>query len=437
VVITDPIGNVFGLDRNTGGPLWQQSGLAYRNASAPTIQGDYAAVGDFEGVVHWLRLSDGAFAPRSSVGASITGKPGVSDGIPVVDATQRPAAPFAPLFGNTWENSEPEPDVKADPSLFGSSFTAPPDEFAGGADDKVELASNFDFVAPSSPSAEPGDDVSIDTDEGEFVVESASAAELATNVRASNAPPPAEEKLELANNFDFLDNSQLTGTGESWSDDRASIALEGEDEGEVIQGTVLEEEDVPVDHGDSWGTAVSQPSPVPARPPQPPAGIHVPPLAAAPVAKPPAPMAAPPRLAAPAPPPVVAAAPAGGAVVPVPGEHRIILHTVEGQVKRGAIVDAKLGEPQVHLQLASGGNEVLPKERVKALFFMLAPGARPPATAGAKVRVTFKDGRQVAGFSVDHQSQAAGFFVVPADNRTNTERIFIFRHAVQSVAVDS
>jgi hypothetical protein len=122
--------------------------------------------------------------------------------------------------------------------------------------------------------------------------------------------------------------------------------------------------------------------------------------------------------------------------VPVPGEHRVILHTVEGQVKRGAIKDARLGDAQLHLHLANGGTETLARERVKALFFMLAPGARAPATTGAKVRVTFKDGRQVAGFSADHKAPTSGFFVVPADNRTNTERIFIFRHAVQTVSVE-
>ena len=123
--------------------------------------------------------------------------------------------------------------------------------------------------------------------------------------------------------------------------------------------------------------------------------------------------------------------------VDVPGEHRVIVHTVEGQVKRGAIKDARLGDPQLQLHLANGGVETLPRERVKALFFMLAPGARAPSTEGNKVRVTFKDGRQVAGFSKDHKGATSGFFVVPADNRTNTERIFIFRHAVQSISVDS
>lgn len=95
VVVTDSTGNVHGLDKNTGGSLWQQAGLAYRNVSAPTVHGDYAAVGDLEGVVHWLRLSDGAFAARSSVGGSITGKPVVSDGILVVQTNEGQLAAFS------------------------------------------------------------------------------------------------------------------------------------------------------------------------------------------------------------------------------------------------------------------------------------------------------------------------------------------------------
>lgn len=116
------------------------------------------------------------------------------------------------------------------------------------------------------------------------------------------------------------------------------------------------------------------------------------------------------------------------------GEYKVILHTVEGQVKRGTIRDVSLGEPQLPLYLDNGGVDPLPRERVKALFFMLAPGAQPPAAEGSKIRVTFKDGRQVAGFSHDYEEKTAGFFVVPADNRTNTARIFVFRHAVQKIA---
>lgn len=95
VVVTDPTGKVWGLDKNTGSSLWQQDGLAYRSTSAPAVQGDYAVVGDLEGVVHWLRLSDGAFAARSSVGGAITGQPAVADDILVVQTTDGQLAAFA------------------------------------------------------------------------------------------------------------------------------------------------------------------------------------------------------------------------------------------------------------------------------------------------------------------------------------------------------
>lgn len=95
VVVTDPTGKVWGLDKNTGSSLWQQDGLAWRNTSAPAVQGDYAVVGDLEGVLHWLRLNDGAFAARSSVGGAITGQPAVAEDILVVQTVDGQLAAFA------------------------------------------------------------------------------------------------------------------------------------------------------------------------------------------------------------------------------------------------------------------------------------------------------------------------------------------------------
>lgn len=94
VVVTDVSGKVWGLDRNTGASLWQQDGLAWRSTSAPAVQGDYAVVGDLEGVVHWLRLNDGAFAARSNLGGAISGQPAVADGILVVQTTAGQLAAF-------------------------------------------------------------------------------------------------------------------------------------------------------------------------------------------------------------------------------------------------------------------------------------------------------------------------------------------------------
>jgi hypothetical protein len=51
------------------------------------------------------------------------------------------------------------------------------------------------------------------------------------------------------------------------------------------------------------------------------------------------------------------------------------------------------------------------------------------------VRVAFRDGRQVAGFSPDYHDGGVGFFMIPADTRTNTGRIWVYQAATRQVTV--
>lgn len=71
VIVSDPAGIVWALDKSSGGALWSNPNLARRLPTAPTVQGDYAVVADYDGYVHWLRLDNGEFAARERVG----GKP--------------------------------------------------------------------------------------------------------------------------------------------------------------------------------------------------------------------------------------------------------------------------------------------------------------------------------------------------------------------------
>ena len=119
----------------------------------------------------------------------------------------------------------------------------------------------------------------------------------------------------------------------------------------------------------------------------------------------------------------------------VAGTHRVVVHTIEGQVLRGTLSDADLDAPEVPLAGTDGSTSALPASRVKAIFFMLPQGGRPPVPEGRRVRVTFADGRQVAGFSPDYRPGGPGFFMVPADTRTNTGRIWVYRSALRDVAV--
>jgi outer membrane protein assembly factor BamB len=88
IVVTDPDGIVWALDKNTGTAMWSQPAMARRGLTAPAIQGDYAVVGDFDGYLHWLKLDTGELAARVRTGRdAVRATPTVVDGILVVEDT--------------------------------------------------------------------------------------------------------------------------------------------------------------------------------------------------------------------------------------------------------------------------------------------------------------------------------------------------------------
>ena len=88
VVVADANGTAWALDKSSGAVLWQQPSLAHRNLAGVAVQGDYAVVGDFDGYLHWLNLSDGSFAARQRAGSdAIKAAPVVVDGVLVVQTT--------------------------------------------------------------------------------------------------------------------------------------------------------------------------------------------------------------------------------------------------------------------------------------------------------------------------------------------------------------
>ena len=85
VIVADPAGVVWALDKNGGSAMWQQAGLVRRMLSGAAVQGDFAVVGDYEGYLHWLRLDNGDLGARIRVGRDpVRAAPVVVDGILVV-----------------------------------------------------------------------------------------------------------------------------------------------------------------------------------------------------------------------------------------------------------------------------------------------------------------------------------------------------------------
>ncbi|MCL4315498.1 MAG: outer membrane protein assembly factor BamB [Gammaproteobacteria bacterium] len=67
VYVTDAQSQVYALDRHDGRSLWKQDKLRARALSAPAALGEYVAVGDFEGYLHWMAREDGRFVARTRV----------------------------------------------------------------------------------------------------------------------------------------------------------------------------------------------------------------------------------------------------------------------------------------------------------------------------------------------------------------------------------
>lgn len=76
LALSDKDGNLWMLDRRNGAEFWKQNQLLYRGLTRPVFYGSFVVVGDYEGYLHWLNVSDGSFAARSKVGGKgFTGPP--------------------------------------------------------------------------------------------------------------------------------------------------------------------------------------------------------------------------------------------------------------------------------------------------------------------------------------------------------------------------
>ena len=81
-LVSDSDGTVWAIDRATGSAAWKNDTLAHRWLTTPAIQGDYAVVGDLEGYLHWLSLSDGSLAARERLARDpIRATPQIADGV--------------------------------------------------------------------------------------------------------------------------------------------------------------------------------------------------------------------------------------------------------------------------------------------------------------------------------------------------------------------
>lgn len=128
----------------------------------------------------------------------------------------------------------------------------------------------------------------------------------------------------------------------------------------------------------------------------------------------------------------------------------IVVHYVDGHVAKGTTINFFPTKDRFNLLLdgsAPGAHtqEILVKD-LKAIFFVNdlagSPGHRESnqfepgkPVFGRKIQVVFKDGEIMVGTTQGYQPGRSGFFVIPADEKSNNSRCFIVTAATQQVSL--
>ncbi len=125
---------------------------------------------------------------------------------------------------------------------------------------------------------------------------------------------------------------------------------------------------------------------------------------------------------------------------------KIVVHCADGRVIKGYTQDFARNRPSFHvrwLPTAHDSVEVLVKD-LKGVFFVQDFEGDPKYREqkdfpdgvkhqGKRVEVTFQDGEVIIGSTLSYDRQGLGFFIIPADPKWNTLRIFAVSKAVSKV----
>jgi hypothetical protein len=130
--------------------------------------------------------------------------------------------------------------------------------------------------------------------------------------------------------------------------------------------------------------------------------------------------------------------------------NKVVARYQDGRVLKGFTSDFLPNKEMFHLELADAPHGSRPVEvrtaELKAVFFVKDfagnPGykdseefdaAKPPV--GRKIKVLFTDGELLVGTTQGYQPGRAGFFVIPADPRSNIERCYVVTAAAHRVVL--
>lgn len=123
----------------------------------------------------------------------------------------------------------------------------------------------------------------------------------------------------------------------------------------------------------------------------------------------------------------------------------VIARYRDGTLIKGATYDFSPDKKSFHVQVLTGGEKGIEEvfiSDLKAAFFVRdlagSPEYRearefPLQTKGLKIRVEFFDGEILVGITSGYSAEKEGFWVFPADPKSNNLRIYVVSKSVKRV----
>jgi hypothetical protein len=129
--------------------------------------------------------------------------------------------------------------------------------------------------------------------------------------------------------------------------------------------------------------------------------------------------------------------------------NKVVARYADGRLVKGMTADFFPTKDRFHISVASAAPgtplaEIYTKD-LKALFFVKDHDGdpqhvekrdfdpeRPPV--GLKIRVAFKDGEVMVGTTTGYQPGRVGFFLIPADPDSNTERCYVVAASTDDIS---
>lgn len=125
--------------------------------------------------------------------------------------------------------------------------------------------------------------------------------------------------------------------------------------------------------------------------------------------------------------------------------NRVVARFADGRVVKGTTQDFAVTRDFFHVIPAEPGAAPVRVNLplLKAVFFVKdhtgdkhynERKAFDKLVPGRKLQVTFRDGEVLVGSSTAYDAARPGFFLMPADPKSNNDRIFVVMKAVRSVS---